>query len=263
MAFSPAPSAHATAAMQITLITPVWNNVDTIADCLRSIYRQSEPCQHIIVDGGSIDGTLEILEKEKAPDAILISEPDKGMYDAINKGLNLTTGDIVGVLNSDDFYADDTVLAKVAGAFSNLQIDACYGDLIYVDRTDTSKVVRNWRSGEYDRKKFYNGWMPPHPTFYLKRTHYEQHGGYRLDLGSAADYELMLRMLLKHRASAAYIPEVLVKMRNDGMSNASLKNRLQANRNDRAAWRINRLKPRPWTIASKPLRKMGQWLAGG
>ena len=261
MALSSAPSAQATIAMQISLITPVWNNVDTVADCLRSIYRQSEPCQHIIVDGGSTDGTLALLQQEKAADATLISEADQGMYDAINKGIALAQGEIIGVLNSDDCYADDFVLEKVARAFQDEAIDASYGDLLYVDRDDTSKVIRTWVSGDYDRERFFNGWMPPHPTFFLHRRMYETYGGYRLDLGSAADYELMLRMLLKRGANAAYIPEVLVHMRNEGMSNASITGRVKANRNDRKAWSVNNLKPRPWTLIAKPLSKVGQWFS--
>jgi glycosyltransferase involved in cell wall biosynthesis len=246
--------------MSITLITPVWNNADTIGHCIDSINAQTQPCQHILVDGGSSDGTLEIIEQQKAADAILISEPDQGMYDAINKGLKLATGDVVGVLNSDDFYPTNDLLETVMQAFSDPAVDASYGDLLYVDKDNTEKVIRNWQSGDYKRDRFYAGWMPPHPTFFLRRQLYQQQGGYRLDLGSAADYELMLRMLLKHGANAAYIPQVLVHMRNEGMSNASLKNRIRANRNDRKAWRVNGLKPRPWTLVAKPLGKIGQWL---
>jgi glycosyltransferase involved in cell wall biosynthesis len=243
----------------ITLITPVLNNADTISDCLSSIRNQTTACQHIIVDGGSTDGTLEIIDQHKTPDAILISEPDQGMYDAINKGLELATGEIVGILNADDFFPAEDVLEKISSVFADPEVDASYGDLLYVDREDTHKVIRTWRSGDYRRDKFYAGWMPPHPTFYLRRRLYQQYGGYRLDLGTAADYELMLRMLLKHQAVAAYIPRVLVHMRNQGMSNASISNRLKANRNDRLAWRVNGIRPRPWTLVAKPVRKVSQW----
>ncbi len=247
--------------MSITLITPVFNSAETLADCMQSIARQTVPCQHILIDGGSTDTSLQVIEENATDNVEWISEPDQGMYDAINKGIARATGDIVGVLNSDDFYPRDDVLALVAAAFANPDIDACYGDLLYVDRINTDKIVRNWKSGAYQRKRFYNGWMPPHPTFFIRKDHYEQYGGYRLDLGSAADYELMLRMLLKHELNAAYIPEVLVNMRNEGMSNASLKNRISANRNDRQAWRANELTPRPWTLAAKPLGKIRQWIS--
>ncbi|MEH6518309.1 MAG: glycosyltransferase family 2 protein [Halioglobus sp.] len=243
----------------ITLITPVWNNANTIGHCLRSIKDQTTACRHILVDGGSTDGTLEIIQQQ-APDTTLISEPDQGMYDAINKGLELANGEIVGILNADDFYPSTDVLEKIDSAFADPKVDASYGDLLYVDREDTKKVIRSWRSGDYKPESFYAGWMPPHPTFYLRRRLYQQHGGYRLDLGTAADYELILRMLLKHHATAIYIPQVLVHMRNKGMSNASLSNRLKANRNDRQAWRVNGIRPRPWTLVAKPLGKIRQWL---
>ena len=245
--------------MSITIITPVWNNVATVGHCLRSLAEQSVPCQHILVDGVSTDGTLEVIRQHQTPQTVVISEPDKGMYDAINKGLKQATGDIVGVLNADDYYPSNDVLQCVKDAFDDPGIDVTYGDLLYVDRGDTDKVIRTWKSGAFQRDKFYAGWMPPHPTFFIRRELYEQHGRYRLDLGSAADYELMLRMLLKHKANAAYIPRVLVHMRNEGMSNASLKNRIKANRFDRQAWRVNEIKPRPWTLVAKPLGKLGQW----
>ena len=182
------------------------------------------------------------------------------MYDAINKGLKLATGDVIGVLNSDDFYPNDDVLETVAHAFRDPTLKASYSDLLYVNREDSNKVIRNWYSGEYKREKFFSGWMPPHPTFFIRRQMYEKYGDYRLDLGSAADYELMLRMLFKYGINTAYIPKVLVHMRNEGMSNASVMNRIKANRNDRQAWRVNHIRPRPWTLIAKPLGKVGQWL---
>lgn len=245
----------------ITIITPVRNNADVIVDCLRSIKGQTIPCQHIIVDGGSTDGTLAIIRQHGAADAVLISEPDEGMYDAINKGLARASGEVVGILNADDFFPTSDALARIALAFTDPAVEASYADLLYVDRADTTRVTRTWRSGDYRRDKLYAGWMPPHPTFYLRRRLYQEHGGYRLDLGTAADYELMLRMLLKHQVAAAYIPGVLVHMRTQGMSNATIGSRLRANRHDRAAWRVNGLRPRPWTLIAKPLRKMGQWFA--
>ena len=244
----------------LTIITPVRNNADTIEHNIRSITDQSIPSQHILIDGVSTDGTLEIIQRQQSPGSVIISEPDKGMYDAINKGLKHAKGEIIGILNADDYYPTDKVLAQVQETFADPDIDACYGDLIYVERLNTDKVVRNWQSGHYNRRKFYSGWMPPHPTFFVRRKLYEKFGGFRLDLGSAADYELMLRMLLRHQAKTAYIPQVLVHMRNEGMSNSSLQNRLRANRFDRQAWRVNGIRPRPWTLVAKPLRKIGQWL---
>ena len=198
----------------------------------------------------------------------------------MNKGIRLATGDIIGILNADDFYASPDVLAKVAAVFEDPAVEACYGDLEYVkggsrfkvqgSRLKTTlnvehrtlngfSVVRYWQSGPFTPDRFRWGWMPPHPTFFVRRSVYEKFGLFRLDMGSAADYELMLRLLLKHRITTAYIPEVLVRMRVGGASNATLTSRIKANRMDRRAWEVNGLKPYPWTLLCKPLRKLPQW----
>jgi len=254
---------------RISIITAVLNGAATIADCLASVSCQSHAVEHIIVDGGSTDGTLEIVARLASDDSRVtrvVSGPDKGIYDAMNKGIALASGDVVGILNADDFYAGPEVLAKVAGIFADESIDACYGDLVYVKdcstfevRGSTFKTVRYWKAGEFKAGKFYHGWMPPHPTFFVRRRVYEHFGTFDPAFGSAADYELMLRLLLSHGVSMAYIPEVLVKMRVGGTSNATLKNRLRANRMDRLAWKANGLKPYPWTLYMKPLRKLDQW----
>ena len=180
--------------------------------------------------GGSTDRTVDIVRRSGQV-ARLISEPDNGIYDAMNKGIGLATGDIIGILNADDFYTGEQVLANVVRAFQEDNTAACYGDLQYVDYTDTDKVVRHWHSGIFaGPRQFYWGWMPPHPTFFVRRDVYEKYGVFNLELGSAADYEIMLRFLVKHQVTAAYIPEVLVKMRTGGVSNASVNNRLAANR---------------------------------
>lgn len=240
----------------ISLITATANAATTLGDNLESVAQQGVPVEQIIVDNMSVDDTVSVAEQYSHV-ARIICEPDAGMYDAMNKGLRAATGDIVGILNADDWYAHEGVLSDVLRAFEDPAVDACYGDLQYVRG---GQIVRHWRSGSFRRRSFYWGWMPPHPTFFLRRRHYERHGGFRLDLGSAADYELMLRMLLRHRLRAAYIPRVLVHMRPGGTSNASIANRLQANRNDRRAWTVNSLRPYPWTIVAKPLRKLPQYL---
>jgi glycosyltransferase involved in cell wall biosynthesis len=224
-----------------------------------SISQQSVRAEHIIIDGGSTDGTAKLLEKWSDKLATVVSEHDQGPYDGMNKGIGCAQSEVVGVLNADDFYPNDCVLKYVAEVFSDPRVQACYGDLNYVAAEDTYNVVREWRSGEFEPEDFLYGWMPPHPTFFVRRNVYEELGLYRLDLGSAADYELMLRFLFKHRIRTAYIPKVLVHMRTGGKSNASLFNRLRANRNDKKAWEVNGLKPRPWTFVAKPLRKVGQW----
>lgn len=247
--------------VRISIITSVRNGASTITDCLRSVARQTVPAEHIIIDGLSSDGTADIVRRRRTANSIFISERDEGFYDAINKGLKMASGRIIGILNADDFYPDERVLERVAECFSDSTVDSCYGDLVYVDAVETSKVRRYWKSGPFDRKRFFWGWMPPHPTFFVRRTIYEKYGGFNTSFGTAADYELMIRFLLKYRISTRYIPEVLVKMRMGGMSNASMLARLKANRMDRKAWTTNGLKPYPWTLLFKPLSKIGQFVA--
>lgn len=243
----------------ISIITATFNSSSTIHSCLESVAAQRANVEHIIVDGGSTDGTLDIVASYRHVER-LVSEPDSGLYDAMNKGIRLATGDVIGILNSDDLYVDRNVLAKVTDIFSDKGTDSCYGDLVYVHPDDTTKITRKWKSVSFLGRSFYWGWMPPHPTFFVRRSVYEKYGTFNLALGSAADYELMLRFLVKRKITTAYIPEVLVKMRVGGKSNASLKNRIEANKMDRKAWKINELKPYAWTIPMKPLRKLGQFL---
>ena len=243
---------------QITIITPSLHSANVIGDCVRSVAEQDPVAEHLVIDGESDDGTQDILVSQGFEGKLII-EPPKGIYSAINTGIQASSGEIVGILHADDFYASKTVLASVCKAFDDPAVDACFGDLCYVDNADPSRIVRYWRAGEFKRGRFLNGWMPPHPTFFVRRKIYEDYGLYRADLGTSADYEFMLRVLYKHRLKAAYIPQVLVHMRAGGASNASWQARLAANRMDRRAWRVNGLKPLPWTTMAKPLRKLGQW----
>lgn len=258
----------------ISIITVTYNAASTIADCLLSVVSQTHPVEHIIVDGASTDTTMETVRRI-SPDVRILSEPDKGIYDAMNKGIGLATGEVVGILNADDFYSAPQVLEKVARVFEDPTVMGCYGDLEYISTGVAGaevkegkltshpavdcKVIRYWKSGNYTSRSWYWGWMPPHPTFFVRRSVYERYGSFNLDLGSAADYELMLRLLCKEGIKTAYIPGVMVRMRVGGASNASLHNRLQANRMDRRAWEINGLTPYPWTLFCKPLRKLGQF----
>ncbi len=246
--------------MKISVVTPIRDAASTIAGCIEIIQAQALIPEHIIIDGGSTDGTLEILEQYSGHALKYISEPDQGPYDAMNKGIGMASGDIIGILNADDFYPDPEVLETVARTMERTGGDSCYGDLEYVDRDDPERVVRRWKAGPYDPRNWYRGWMPPHPAFFVRKNIYEKFGLYRLDMGTAADYELMLRFLLKHRISTVYIPKVLVRMRTGGMSNVSIRNRIKANLMDRRAWKVNGLKPKPWTLFLKPLGKIGQWL---
>lgn len=246
--------------MKITIITATYNSASTVRDTLDSVARQGyQSVEHIIIDGVSKDNTLDIV-REYPHVARVISEKDRGIYDAMNKGVKLATGEVVGILNSDDFYDNQEVLSQVMAAFSDPSVDVVYGDLQYVKKNNIYVVTRNWKSGQYKRKYFYYGWMPPHPAFFVRRKIYDEVGLFNTDLRSAADYEMMLRILVRYNASACYIPSVLVKMRSGGMSNASLKNRLRANREDRKAWALNELKPFFFTTWLKPMRKIIQFI---
>jgi glycosyltransferase len=244
----------------ISIITTVLNSSDVIEKCLTSIYQQDYPIEHIIIDGKSTDNTLHKIKPYEKKISRIISEKDEGIYDALNKGISIAGGEVIGFLHADDFYPSSDTLSKIASIFVNNAIDSCYGDLIYVDYKNTDKIFRYWISGQYHYKHLYWGWMPPHPTFFVRRKIYEKYGVFNLSMGSAADYELILRFLLKYRITAAYIPEVLVKMRTGGVSNSSLKNRIRANRMDRVAWKINGIKPYFWTLYLKPLRKIFQYI---
>lgn len=206
---------------------------------------------------------MEIVNKYSKSISQIISEPDQGMYDAINKGIEIAKGEVIAILNSDDFYVNPKVISEVMKTFESDGVDSVYGDLLYVDYSDTSKVVRYWQSGEFKPTKFLYGWMPPHPAFFVRKNVYKKLGRFNLNLKSAADYELMLRFLLKNRISTSYLKKVLVKMRVGGMSNSSLKNRIRANKEDRKAWEINELKPYSFTLYLKPLRKVFQFIKKG
>lgn len=250
----------------MTIITVAFNAAATLRYSLDGVAAQSIRVEHLLIDGGSTDATLAIA-REYPHLSRIVSEPDRGIYDAMNKGIGLASGEIIGILNADDCYAGPDVLAKVARVFEDPTVDACYGDLLYVNDFGAShesrdfKVLRYWQSGSYRPDNFKWGWMPPHPTFFVRRQVYEEYGLFDLNLGSAADYELMLRFLYKHRIKVACIPEVLVHMRDGGVSNASLRNRFKANRMDRKAWEVNGLKPYPWTFLVKPIRKVLQYFA--
>jgi len=245
---------------KISVITVTKNASRTIRDCLESVKDQDYGAEHIVIDGASSDDTLNIVQEYERCLAKIISEPDNGLYDAMNKGIGLATGEIVAILNSDDLYPHPRVLSRVAEAFNDESIDSCYGDIVYVAKNDTSRVVRYWKSGRYKPSSFYYGWMPPHSAFFVRRSIYDLLGGFNLEIGLAADYELMLRFLLKNRIGTAYIPEILAVMRTGGVANASLVNRMEAHRLAKLAWQVNGLRPKFWTLPAKPIRKLGQYL---
>lgn len=245
---------------RISVITVCFNSADTIRYTLESIRNQTySNIEHIIVDGASTDNTLKIVRSFPHVSKI-ISEKDKGIYDAMNKGIQHASGDIIGILNSDDVYADNDVLNIVAGLFDATDSDTLYGDLQYVHDKNINRILRYWKSGEFHLSKFKYGWMPPHPTFFVKKEVYNRAGLFDTTLKTAADYEFMLRILYKHQFSSAYVPKVLVKMATGGASNVSFKGRLKANKEDRKAWQINGLRPYFFTLYLKPARKIFQFI---
>jgi glycosyltransferase involved in cell wall biosynthesis len=227
---------------------------------MKSVGQQDYPLiEHIIVDGASEDDTLQIV-KQFTHQISVISEKDEGIYDAMNKGIRAASGDIIGILNSDDVYIGPNVISMIVNVFQDPSVQCCYADLQYMDARDSTKITRVWKSGKYNSGSFYWGWMPPHPTFFVRKSVYEKVGHYNTKMRSAADYEMMLRVLVNHKLRASYIPQIIVKMRTGGISNASVRNRIRANQEDREAWRINGLKPYFFTLYLKPLRKITQFL---
>ena len=246
--------------MKVSIITPTYNSAATIQDTVRSVVAQSHhQIEHIIIDGASQDKTVE-LAKNAGHKGPIISEKDNGTYDAMNKGIQLATGDVIGILNSDDFYSHTHAIDHVVHAFKKHDRDSVYSDLLYVDTQDTSKVLRTWVAGKFHRRYFLKGWMPPHPTFFVRRQVYEKFGAFNLDLKSSADYELLLRFLFVHKISVEYLPGILVHMRAGGQSNRSVFNRLAAHREDYHAWRLNGLSPKWYTLMMKPTRKIQQFM---
>jgi glycosyltransferase involved in cell wall biosynthesis len=246
--------------MRVTIITSTYNSEKYLRDCIDSVIQQDYPdIEHIVVDGLSTDGTMDIVKSYGNHIAKYISESDRGMYDAINKGMKMATGEIIGILNSDDMFASKDVVTNIVKAFKEQNVDCIYGDLQYVDADNVNKLYRTWKGKPYKRSLFYFGWMPAHPTFYIKHTLVEKYGGYENHFYSAADYEFMSRYLFVHRVSAYYLPKLLVKMRRGGQSNSSLKKRLRANRRDYLAMKKNKI-PFPFVVSIlKPLSKLHQY----
>jgi glycosyltransferase len=228
--------------MKISVITAVYNAKDTISDAIESVLSQSHSdVELIVIDGGSTDGTIELLNDYKEGLSVFISEPDDGIYDALNKGIKHATGDVVGFLHADDLFADNAVLAKVAEAFAEPSTDAVYGDLVYVSKSEPDRVIRYWKAGEFYPEKLKAGWMPPHPTLYVRRSVYERLGAFDTSFHIAADYDCMLRFLGVGKINCHYIPEVLVRMRLGGKSNQSLKNIIRKSAEDYKALKRNKI----------------------
>lgn len=247
--------------MKVSIVTAVFNRVDTVSSAIESVLSQTYTnIEYIVIDGMSNDGTDHVVSQYSDRISHVVREKDRGIYDALNKGLRLASGELIGFLHADDFFFDCNVVSRVAQEFQrDSQLMGVYGDLDYVDSKDPSRLVRRWISGRYDVRKFRYGWMPPHPTVYLRKACYDAQGVFREDLGSAADYELMLRMLFFAKIPMVYIPETFVCMRTGGASNASFLNRLKANKQDARAWIVNGARPPIGLRILKPLRKLSQY----
>lgn len=226
--------------MKISVVSAIFNRADTVKQSLSSLHAQVGPVvEHIVIDGGSTDGTLDIIKTFPIQPALLVSEPDAGIYYALNKGFFLATGDIIGVLHSDDYFADERVLQRVATALCDPDVDGVYGDLNYVSKNDPSVIVRRWKAGQYRPALLARGWMPPHPTLFLRRSVIQRWGGFDTRFRIAADYDAVLRYLVKGCIRLAYIPEVLVEMRVGGESNRSLGRLIQKSYEDYQVLRRN------------------------
>jgi glycosyltransferase involved in cell wall biosynthesis len=243
--------------MKVSIITAVYNSVRTIRDCVASVRSQTyADKEHIIIDGGSTDGTLALVRSFPHVSHV-VSEPDQGIYDAMNKGIRLATGDIVGILNADDVYVDSHVMGKVVATFAS-DVDAVFADLVYVRPDDLQRVVRYYRADRFTPEQFASGWMPPHPTFFVRRSVYERYGLFKTDYQIAADFELLARFLAHHRIAYRYIPEVIVKMRTGGVSTRGLASNLVLNQEILRACRENGIRTNIVRVYSKYLTKIFQ-----
>jgi len=216
--------------MKISVITVVRNAEKTITDTLQSVSSQTYGnVEHIVIDGASTDQTVSIIEQHQDDIAQFVSEPDSGIYDAMNKGIQLATGEVIGLLNADDVFQDNTVLAQVAEAHQDKTLDACYSDLVYVQSDDMRKVVRYWKSKNHTSGLSFDGWMPAHPTLYLKRHVYDKAGLFRTDLKYQSDLEFCARIFEKYKIKSLYIPKIWVRMRLGGVTNNSFKTMAMGN----------------------------------
>lgn len=247
--------------MRISIITATYNSSPTLENCISSVNNQTYALiEHIIIDGVSTDNTLEIIKSIPNKITKVISEPDNGIYDAMNKGIRLATGDIIGILNSDDLYCEKVVLEKVVSVFKTTGVDCVHADLYYVKQNDTNQVVRHWKTCDYVPGAFKKGWHPAHPTFFVRREIYEKYGLFNLDFALAADFELMLRFLERYKISSAYLNEPIVRMRLGGATSKNPKNIYKQNIECYRAFKLNGIKVSLFYPFYRLLPKLKQFL---
>ncbi len=249
--------------MKLTIITVTYNSVATLENCMQSVLAQDYPhLEYWVVDGGSTDGTAALLARyqQEDPRIRFVSEPDFGIYDALNKGVRLATGEVLGFVHADDFLAHPQTASRIVQRFQNTGADGVYGDLLYVDKQHPGKIIRYWKSSPFRPRRLHQGWMPAHPTFFLKKAVYEKHGWFNLGYHISADYDFMLRVLKDEQLRFAYLPEVVTLMRVGGTSNRSLKNIFRKSREDLQAIRGNGLPFPLWVLLAKNLSKLPQFV---
>jgi len=244
--------------MKISIITATYNSQDTILDAINSVASQTySNIEHIIIDGKSTDSTLSIVKENSDKISKIISEPDSGIYDALNKGIKNATGDVVAFMHADDIFANNNIIENAARLFQEQQTDSIYGDLQYVAKEDTSKIIRYWKSGKFTFSKLKKGWMPPHPTFFIKKEIYNKFGMFDTNFRIAADYDIILRFLGKYKITTTYLPEVMIKMRVGGESNKSIKNIIKKMHEDVKALKKNKM-GNWYTVFMKNISKIPQ-----
>jgi glycosyltransferase involved in cell wall biosynthesis len=247
--------------MKITVITVVLNAVGTIKDTIQSVIDQDyQDIEHIVIDGGSTDGTMDVVNSFRKQLAIVVSEPDKGIYDAMNKGIDLASGDVIGTLNSDDWYADKEVISRVAHAFGNdKNLDAVYGDIVFVTKDKPHSLVRYWESRPFQEGLFEKGWMPAHPSFFVKKECYSRYGKFDLDLKIQSDFDLTMRFMVVNKIKTRYLPGVMVKMRMGGVTNNRISNVIKGNYEAYRACKKNGLSVTPLFMVKKILSRVPQF----
>jgi len=246
--------------MKVSIVTTTYNTGKTVEDTIKSVLSQTYPdIEFVIVDDESTDNTMEVVNKYKDKVSKIVEAEHSGIFGNLNKGVELATGDIVGILNSDDFYVSNDVIETVVNEFKETGVDCVWGDILVVDKDDTNKVIRNWKSSSYREGEYQKGWHPPHPAFFAKREVYKKYGLFRTDLWTSADYESVLRILEKNKASSSYISKVLTKMRAGGQSSMGIYNWVRGNIGAYRAFKLNGLKINPLFIIRKPLYKLSQF----